>query len=161
MSDSAPALFARVPRGLFGPLGGPYAELYWDLLAELYRCEFEREPFIVVRSAAIGAAESIICASRLWQERREELEAFANEAAPAGPSARVLKRAAVGAWSDPENAERKSAGADGLRPTSDSRGRMRRSRTRRQSARWHGGSCRVWKRPAGCTSSTAPARVRS
>jgi hypothetical protein len=79
MPDSAPALFGRVPRGLFGPLGDPYAELYWELLAELYRYEFEREPFIVVRSTAIEAAESIICGSCLWQERREELEELAND----------------------------------------------------------------------------------
>jgi hypothetical protein len=44
-----PPLFERVPRGLFGPLGDPYAELYWEVLAELYRHEFEREPFVVTR----------------------------------------------------------------------------------------------------------------
>jgi hypothetical protein len=25
-----PGLFERIPRGLFGPLGDPYAELYWE-----------------------------------------------------------------------------------------------------------------------------------
>jgi hypothetical protein len=101
MPDSPPALFGRVPRGLFGPLGDPYAELYWELLAELYRYEFEREPFLVVRSTAIEAAESIICASRLWQERREELEALVNAAA-----APVAAAATPGASSDAQNATR-------------------------------------------------------
>src|SRR5436189_5584865 len=55
MSELTPALFERVPRGLFGPLGDPYAELYWELLAELYRHEFEREPFVVTRPTAIDA----------------------------------------------------------------------------------------------------------
>jgi len=41
---STPGLFERIPRGLFGPLGDPYAELYWELLSTLYTCEFEREP---------------------------------------------------------------------------------------------------------------------
>src|SRR6267142_40513 len=54
MPEHAPALFERVPRGLFGPLGDLYAELYWELLAELYLHEFEREPFVVVRSAQPG-----------------------------------------------------------------------------------------------------------
>jgi hypothetical protein len=44
--EATPALFERIPRGLFGPLGDPYAELHWELLATLYRCEFEREPFL-------------------------------------------------------------------------------------------------------------------
>jgi hypothetical protein len=56
MQDRTPALFERVPRGLFGPLGDPYAELYWELLAELYRHEFEREPFVVTRLTAIDVA---------------------------------------------------------------------------------------------------------
>ena len=34
MPEHPPALFERVPRGLFGPLGDLYAELYWELLAE-------------------------------------------------------------------------------------------------------------------------------
>ena len=34
--EAAPNIFDRVPRGLFGPLGDPYAELYWELLASLY-----------------------------------------------------------------------------------------------------------------------------
>jgi len=46
-----------VPRGLFGPLGNPHAELYWATLAELYRHEFEREPFVVTRLTAIEVAE--------------------------------------------------------------------------------------------------------
>jgi hypothetical protein len=46
--------------GLFGPLGDPHAELYWELLAELYRLQFEREPFLVIRSAALDVAEGVI-----------------------------------------------------------------------------------------------------
>jgi hypothetical protein len=77
--DPLPRLFERVPRGLFGPLGDPYAELYWELLATLYRCEFEREPFLVLRSIAIEIAEQAIRTSNLWATRRGELEAFARE----------------------------------------------------------------------------------
>jgi hypothetical protein len=73
-------LFQRVPRGLFGPLGDPYAELYWDILANLYQCEFEREPFVVVRSLALEIAEQVIRTSSLWRTRRQELELFALEA---------------------------------------------------------------------------------
>src|SRR5216117_3882445 len=82
MSELTPALFERVPRGLFGPLGDPYAELYWELLAELYRHEFEREPFVVVRSTALDVAEVVIRASRLWSERRQDLEALALQDPP-------------------------------------------------------------------------------
>ena len=82
MSELTPALFERVPRGLFGPLGDPYAELYWELLAELYRHEFEREPFVVVRSTALDVADAVIRASRLWSERRQDLEALALQDPP-------------------------------------------------------------------------------
>src|SRR5438093_418536 len=82
MAELTPALFERVPRGLFGPLGDPYAELYWELLAELYRHEFEREPFVVVRSTALDVAEAVIRASRLWSERRQDLEALALQDPP-------------------------------------------------------------------------------
>src|SRR5215469_15585008 len=77
--DPLPRLFERVPRGLFGPLGDPYAELYWELLATLYIREFEREPFLVVRSVAIETAEQAIRTSNLWATRRGELEALARE----------------------------------------------------------------------------------
>ena len=79
MVDETPSLFERIPRGLFGPLGDPYAELYWDLLAILYACEFEREPFIVLRATATEIAETAIRSSRLWTTRRADLEAFARE----------------------------------------------------------------------------------
>ncbi len=79
MVETAPALFERIPRGLFGPLGDPYAELYWELLATLYICEFEREPFIVLRAVALEIAENTIRMSRLWVDRRAELEALARE----------------------------------------------------------------------------------
>jgi hypothetical protein len=58
--EATPALFERIPRGLFGPLGDTYAELYWDLLATLYMCEFEREPFLVLRPVALEIAENVI-----------------------------------------------------------------------------------------------------
>ncbi|HEV2986717.1 MAG TPA: Wadjet anti-phage system protein JetA family protein, partial [Vicinamibacterales bacterium] len=79
MPEHAPALFERVPRGLFGPLGDLYAELYWELLAELYRHEFEREPFVVVRSTALDVAEAVVRGSRLWNERPQDLDALARE----------------------------------------------------------------------------------
>jgi hypothetical protein len=79
MPDHPPALFERVPRGLFAPLGDLYAELYWDLLAELYRHEFEREPFVVVRSTALDIADAVIRGSRSWNERRQDLEVLASE----------------------------------------------------------------------------------
>jgi len=74
-----PKLFERVPRGLFGPLGDRYAELYWELLATLYRCEFEREPFIVLRPVALEIAEQAIRNSTLWATRRAELEEFVRQ----------------------------------------------------------------------------------
>jgi hypothetical protein len=83
MPDNPPALFGRVPRGLFGPLSDLYAELYWDLLAELYRHEFEREPFMVLRSTAVDIAETVVCASQLWRDRRQELQALGSDAGPA------------------------------------------------------------------------------
>src|SRR5438128_12323912 len=79
MPEHTPALFERVPRGLFGPLGDLYAELYWELLAELYRHEFEGEPFVVVRPTALDTAEAVIRGSRLWSERRQDLEALASQ----------------------------------------------------------------------------------
>jgi hypothetical protein len=86
--EPTPALFERVPRGLFGPLGDPYAELYWEILAELYRHEFEREPFVVTRPTAIDVGETSIRNSRFWRERRQDLEALAsqNTAAPRKPT---------------------------------------------------------------------------
>ncbi len=72
-------LFQRVPRGLFGPLGDLYAELYWEVLSNLYQCEFEREPFVVVRSIALEIAEQVIRTSSLWGTRRQELETLALE----------------------------------------------------------------------------------
>src|SRR3989442_5827361 len=77
--EDIPRLFERVPRGLFGPLGDPYAEIYWELLASLYQHEFEREPFVVLRSVALEVAERVIRASRLWIERRQDLEILARE----------------------------------------------------------------------------------
>src|SRR5579863_1211243 len=92
MAEALPKLFERVPRGLFGPLGDRYAELYWELLATLYRCEFEREPFVVLRLVALEIAEQAIRNSTLWATRRAELEEFArqeeipnaNEGSPGG-----------------------------------------------------------------------------
>jgi hypothetical protein len=74
---STPKLFDRVPSRLFGPLGDRYAELYWELLASLYQREFEREPFVVLRAMGLEIAEQVIRGSRLWTERRHDLEALA------------------------------------------------------------------------------------
>ncbi len=79
VAEALPKLFERVPRTLFGPLGDRYAELYWELLATLYRCEFEREPFIVLRPVALDIAEQSIRDSPLWATRRAELEEFARQ----------------------------------------------------------------------------------
>jgi hypothetical protein len=79
VAEAFPKLFERVPRGLFGPLGDRYAELYWELLATLYKCEFEREPFIVLRPVALEIAEQSIRNSTLWATRRAELEEFARQ----------------------------------------------------------------------------------
>ena len=86
MNESTAGLFERVPRNLFGPLGDRYAELYWDLLARLYRSEFEREPFVVLRAVALDIAEQTIRDSALWGTRRAELEMLANEPEPSGPA---------------------------------------------------------------------------
>lgn len=74
MQSTIPKLFGRVPRGLFGPLGDPYAELYWDLLANLYQYEFEREPFLVLRQTAFEIAERVILEHPFWAVRRQDLE---------------------------------------------------------------------------------------
>lgn len=92
--DPGPKLFERVPRGLFGPLGDPSADLYWDLLAGLYQHEFEREPFLVTRVLAVEAAERVVRASPQWQDRlrRQDLTVFASDdaASPSnGSSAKV------------------------------------------------------------------------
>lgn len=80
MQSTVPKLFDRVPRGLFGPLGDPYAELYWDLLATLYQYEFEREPFLVLRQTALEVAEHMILEHPLWAVRREDLETLISDA---------------------------------------------------------------------------------
>ncbi|HEY1525099.1 MAG TPA: Wadjet anti-phage system protein JetA family protein [Candidatus Angelobacter sp.] len=82
VQSPAANLFQRVPRGLFGPLGDLYAELYWELLANLYQSEFEREPFVVVRPVAVEIAEQMIRNSPLWKTRRQEMELLALEAEP-------------------------------------------------------------------------------
>src|SRR3989442_13181899 len=75
--EDIPRLFERVPRGLFGPLGDPYAEIYWELLASLYQHEFEREPFVVLRSVALEVAALVIRPSGLWIEGGRDLETLA------------------------------------------------------------------------------------
>jgi len=75
-----PQLFERVPQGLFGPLGDPYAELYWGVLASLYQHEFEREPLLVLRAVVLELTEQVIRGSQLWVERRQDLEALAQDA---------------------------------------------------------------------------------
>ena len=82
MQSTIPKLFDRVPRGLFGPLGDPYAELYWDLLADLYQYEFEREPFLVLRQTASEIAERVILEHPLWAVRRQDLETLIADTNP-------------------------------------------------------------------------------
>ncbi|MGH2608430.1 MAG: Wadjet anti-phage system protein JetA family protein, partial [Tepidiformaceae bacterium] len=72
MGDT-PALFTRVPVGLFGALSGGHATLYWTILATYYHHEFEREPFFLLRTIAVDTAEELIRESPLWRERRQEL----------------------------------------------------------------------------------------
>jgi hypothetical protein len=98
MPEPTPQLFERVPRGIFGPLGDPYAELYWQVLAELYRQEFEREPFVVTRPTAVDVAETSIHNSRLWRERRQDLEALATQnTTELGPAANAAHAGASAA----------------------------------------------------------------
>jgi hypothetical protein len=73
VNTAIPDLFERVPAGLFGPLAGALAPLYWSLLARYYQYEFEREPFALVKPAAIEIAEQLLRESPVWRERREEL----------------------------------------------------------------------------------------
>jgi hypothetical protein len=68
-----PPLFERVPDGLFGPLNGATAPLHFRILGRLYQHEFEREPFWLVKQAALSVAEEEIAESPLWRERRAEL----------------------------------------------------------------------------------------
>jgi hypothetical protein len=74
-----PPLFERVPDGLFGPLTGSTAPLHFRILGVLYQHEFEREPFWLVKQAALAVAEQEIAASQLWQERRAELVSVESE----------------------------------------------------------------------------------
>ncbi len=95
-----PELFARLPPTLFGPLTGPLAPLYWDVLARFYQQDFEGESSFLVRPVALEIAELALCASRAWLERREELlapdPADSEEPAPTGGSAEAaLARAAA------------------------------------------------------------------
>ncbi len=78
-----PDLFGRVPAGLFAPLSGPLASLYWAILARYYQYEFEREPFALVKPAAIEIAEQLLRASPLWRERRQELLSLEQDGTPA------------------------------------------------------------------------------
>lgn len=81
-TTAIPDLFGRVPASLFGPLSGPLAPLYWALLARYYQYEFEREPFSLVKPAAIDLAEQLLRASPAWQDRREELLSLAEDGSP-------------------------------------------------------------------------------
>ncbi len=68
-----PHLFDRVPATLLGPLASGQSSLYWDVLAEFYHLEFEREPFFLVKNAAIEVSEEILRTSSVWLERREDI----------------------------------------------------------------------------------------
>lgn len=72
-TTAIPDLFGRVPAGLFGPLSGPLAPIYWAILARYYQYEFEREPVALVKPAAIEIAEQLLCASPDWKDRHQEL----------------------------------------------------------------------------------------
>lgn len=97
-----PPLFDRVPPGLFAPLAGAYAPLYWDVLGRFYQLEFEREPLYLVREAAQELAARALVESPFWTERREELLALDAElddggaaSAPAPAEEAALVRAAA------------------------------------------------------------------
>jgi hypothetical protein len=90
-----PDLFGRVPASLFGPLSGPLAPLYWALLARYYQYEFEREPFALVKPAAIAIAEQLLRASPAWQNRSEELLSLAEDGTPSEPEPNLSGDAAT------------------------------------------------------------------
>ncbi len=81
MTDPIPALFDRLPAGLFGPLGSPLAPLYWSVLARFYQLEFEREPFFLVKPAATDLVEEILRESPVLAERVREDADLADGAA--------------------------------------------------------------------------------
>jgi hypothetical protein len=72
-ASEIPPLFTRVPSGLFGPLTGAFAPLYWTILSLYYHYEFEREPFFLLKSVVLDTAEELIRESPVWAERRQEL----------------------------------------------------------------------------------------
>jgi hypothetical protein len=90
-----PQLFERIPAGLFAPLAGVYAPLYWDILGAFYQLEFEREPQYLVRETAQELVAHALRGSPFWIERREELAALDAEldAAPAPADEAELLRA--------------------------------------------------------------------
>jgi hypothetical protein len=73
MFSPVPPLFATIPAGLFSPLAGALAPLYWSVLARLYQIEFEGEPQYVVRETAQELVAQVVRESPLWTERRDEL----------------------------------------------------------------------------------------
>lgn len=73
MFEPLPALFFRIPPTLFKPLGGNTPEVYWEILAALYRYEFEREPVYLVREVAQELAEQVLAASATWRAKRDAL----------------------------------------------------------------------------------------
>jgi hypothetical protein len=93
-----PALFTRVPPGLFGPLAGGHAPLYWAILSAYYHYEFEREPFFLLRGVVLDTAEELVRESAIWRERRQELlappEAAAEVASAPDDEATLLRAAA-------------------------------------------------------------------
>jgi hypothetical protein len=89
-STSLPALFDRIPPGLFGPLGGSLAPLYWELLVRFYQHEFEGEPAMLDRNSALLHAEQVLRDSVQWRERKAELLAETNEVSEASPMETAL-----------------------------------------------------------------------
>ncbi len=59
-ASEVPPLFTRVPAGLFGPLTGTFAPLYWTILSVYYHYEFEREPFFLLKSVVLDTAEETV-----------------------------------------------------------------------------------------------------
>jgi hypothetical protein len=76
--------------------------VYWELLAELYRHEFEREPFLVLRPIAVEASEAVIVASPNSRERRAEQEALANATTPTSSIAQATERRFAGPSPEPD-----------------------------------------------------------
>jgi Family of unknown function (DUF5716) len=102
-----PDLFAVVPSGLFKPLGGTLAPLYWRALARFYQYEFEEPTQGLVKSTAVELAETVLRESALWRDARESILAEMAEDEPDGAAdddgirhaaRRLVDRLAAAGW---------------------------------------------------------------